>query len=146
MNDPIRKMAPRLLRAFAAEAIREAADELHPHAEGVSTQVCAGCGASWGEGGCTERASLLAFAARYGGAAEPPQTDRWMMATTAHHVTGDISRDEPDLACIYGEADDHFIGKWATGLGFVNSRWTGKPARSRNDGSNCLCECHDGAP
>lgn len=49
--------------------------------------------------------------------------DRYMMATTAHHALGDISRDEPSLAIIYGETEDDFIGEWATGVGFVNVRF-----------------------
>lgn len=46
--------------------------------------------------------------------------DRYMMATRAHHVLGDISRDEPSLAIIYGEAGENWIGEWATGMGMVN--------------------------
>jgi hypothetical protein len=43
-----------------------------------------------------------------------------MMATRAIHVLGDISRDEPSLAIIYGEVTEGWIGEWATGLGMVN--------------------------
>lgn len=46
--------------------------------------------------------------------------DRYMMATQALHTLGDISRDEPGLAIIYGETETDFIGEWATGFGFVN--------------------------
>lgn len=50
-------------------------------------------------------------------------TTRCMMATTAIHKLGDISRDKPDLAYIFSEDDDNYIGNWATGLGFINVRF-----------------------
>jgi hypothetical protein len=46
-----------------------------------------------------------------------------MMATAAHHAVGDISRDAPHLALIYGEDDDHWIGQWVAGAGFINARF-----------------------
>lgn len=46
--------------------------------------------------------------------------DRYMMATKAIHILGDISRDEPSLAIIYGETPKNWIGEWATGLGMIN--------------------------
>lgn len=52
-----------------------------------------------------------------------PTTDRFMMATAAHHAFGDISRDEPDLAVIYGEDEDAYLGQWVTGFGFLNVRF-----------------------
>ncbi len=48
---------------------------------------------------------------------------RYMMATKAMHRLGDISRDEPDICIIESEQDDHFVGQWVTGLGFVNVRF-----------------------
>lgn len=50
-------------------------------------------------------------------------TDRYMMATTAHHDLGDVSRDRPDLAVIYGETETDWIGQWAAGFGLVNVRF-----------------------
>ena len=45
---------------------------------------------------------------------------RYMMATTAIHTLGDISRDEPDLCFIEQEERCHYIGQWATGFGFID--------------------------
>ncbi len=58
--------------AIAAQALRNYANQQHPHAVGHSRQVdygtgveydteCGGCGSSWSEteGGCTERVELL---------------------------------------------------------------------------------------
>lgn len=50
-------------------------------------------------------------------------TGRYMMATTAHHKIGDISRDEPDLAVVLDEDDDAYIGRWVAGFGFFNVRF-----------------------
>lgn len=54
---------------------------------------------------------------------EPVGADRYMMATQAVHKLGDISRDEPSLAIIYGEDGDDLIGEWVTGVGYVNVRF-----------------------
>lgn len=59
--------------------------------------------------------------------------DHYMMATAATHHVGDISRDEPDLAVIYGEHDDHWIGEWAAGLGFINARFPKETTRELTD-------------
>lgn len=48
---------------------------------------------------------------------------RYMMATTAIHKLGDISREEPDLCAVYGEDDENYIGRWATGFGFFNVKF-----------------------
>lgn len=48
---------------------------------------------------------------------------RYMMATTAHHKLGDISRDQPDLAYIDREDGDDFIGQWVTGAGYIEVRF-----------------------
>lgn len=50
-------------------------------------------------------------------------TGRYMMATTAHHQLGDISRDKPDLAWIASEDGDDYTGAWVTGFGHVNVRF-----------------------
>lgn len=49
--------------------------------------------------------------------------DRYMMATTAMHKLGDVSREEPDLAVIYGEDGGTLVGEWVTGAGFINVRF-----------------------
>ena len=59
-------------------------------------------------------------------------SNRYMMATKATHKLGDISRDEPDLAIIYGEAGEDYIGEWVTGVGFVNVRFPKATTRSLN--------------
>ncbi len=59
--------------------------------------------------------------------------DRHMMATTATHQCGDISRDQPSLAIIYGETDTDYIGEWATGLGLVNVRFPKATTRNLTD-------------
>lgn len=45
---------------------------------------------------------------------------KYMMATKATHKLGDISSDEPDLCFIGEETDEHYIGNWVTGFGFIN--------------------------
>jgi len=49
--------------------------------------------------------------------------DRYLMATTARHALGDLSRDQPHLALIYGEDGDDWIGEWVTGIGYINVRF-----------------------
>ncbi len=66
-------------------------------------------------------------------AAPAPLADRYVMATTAHHQLGDLSRDEPNLAIIYGETDTDWIGEWATGVGLVNVRFPKATTRELND-------------
>lgn len=47
--------------------------------------------------------------------------DRYIMATRACTAGNtDISRDEPNLAIVYSETNDCYIGEWAAGFGFVN--------------------------
>lgn len=45
---------------------------------------------------------------------------RYMMATTAIHKLGDISRDEPDYCWVKEQTDEGFLGAWVEGYGFVN--------------------------
>ncbi len=59
--------------------------------------------------------------------------DRFLMATTATHPVGDISRDEPDLAVITGEDGDDWIGEWVTGVGFINVRFPKATTRELTD-------------
>lgn len=46
-----------------------------------------------------------------------------MMATTAQHKTGDISRDDPDFCLISSETETEYIGRWLEGYGFYNVRF-----------------------
>jgi len=48
------------------------------------------------------------------------ETPKYMMATTAIHLIGDISRDEPDLCIVIDEDSENYIGNWVTGFGFVH--------------------------
>jgi hypothetical protein len=43
-----------------------------------------------------------------------------MMATRATHQLGDLSRFPANLALITGEDDDHWIGSWVEGYGYIN--------------------------
>lgn len=49
--------------------------------------------------------------------------DRYMIATKAIHMAGDISRDEPDLCYVTSEDDEAYIGHWVTGFGFQKVRF-----------------------
>lgn len=54
---------------------------------------------------------------------KPP---KYMIATTAHHKLGDLSRsiegevDEENLCQIMGESGDYYVGSWVTGFGFFH--------------------------
>ncbi|TSC67444.1 MAG: hypothetical protein G01um101466_708 [Parcubacteria group bacterium Gr01-1014_66] len=43
---------------------------------------------------------------------------RYMMATTAHHMMGDVSSDEPNICEIDSEDEEYYIGNWVAGLEF----------------------------
>ena len=45
---------------------------------------------------------------------------RYMMATTAIHKAGDISRDEEDYCYVTTQDDDGYRGSWVEGYGFIN--------------------------
>jgi hypothetical protein len=59
----------------------------------------------------------------------PRTIDKYMIATTAIHKMGDISRMNPDENCmenlchIYHEEDENFIGMWVTGFGFADVKF-----------------------
>ena len=61
--------------------------------------------------------------------------DKYMMATRATHKTGDLSRERPSLAIIYpdGEREDHYVGEWAAGIGFINVEFPKDTTRPLND-------------
>jgi hypothetical protein len=44
----------------------------------------------------------------------------YMMATKATHKLGDLSRKNPELACIQSEDEDNYYGYWIEGLGFID--------------------------
>jgi hypothetical protein len=43
---------------------------------------------------------------------------KYMMATTAVHRMGDLSREKPSLCCVFQEDDDNYYGNWVSGYGF----------------------------
>ncbi len=45
--------------------------------------------------------------------------DKYMMATKAIHKIGDISRESEDICHVHKEREDHFIGSWVEGYGFI---------------------------
>lgn len=55
--------------------------------------------------------------------------DTYMMATKAIHKLGDISSNIPDLCYVYEEHDDHYIGNWVTGYGFVHVKFPKETTR-----------------
>ena len=62
------------------------------------------------------------------------KTPSLMVATTAIHLTGDISRAEPDFCWISGEEGTDYIGSWRTGYGFIEVRFP--KATTRKAGKN----------
>lgn len=48
---------------------------------------------------------------------------KYMMATKAIHLLGDISREEADICIIREEDADNYIGEWVTGFGFVEVKF-----------------------
>ncbi|MEK9134808.1 MAG: hypothetical protein AAB451_00665 [Patescibacteria group bacterium] len=48
---------------------------------------------------------------------------RYMMATKAIHLLGDISSKTPNLCSIHGEDDENYIGNWVEGFGFINVKF-----------------------
>ena len=57
------------------------------------------------------------------------EIDKYMMATKAYHMLGDISRDEPDLCHVHLEREDDYIGSWVTGFGFIEVKFPKKTTR-----------------
>lgn len=45
---------------------------------------------------------------------------RYMMATKAVHLMGDISSETPSLCEVYGEDEKNYIGAWIEGFGFFD--------------------------
>lgn len=74
--------------------------------------------------------------------------DKYMMATRATHRCGDLSRERPSLAIVYpdGEREDHYVGEWAAGIGFINVEFPKDTTRPLTDEErelygNCVIEC-----
>lgn len=55
--------------------------------------------------------------------------DKYMMATKAIHKMGDISRDSEDICYVHKEKDDHYIGNWITGYGFIEVKFPKETTR-----------------
>ena len=51
------------------------------------------------------------------------------MAKSAYHMTGDISRDEFDLAIVFMEDENNLYGNWVYGYGFVDVRFPKKKVK-----------------
>lgn len=56
--------------------------------------------------------------------------DKYMMATKAIHQLGDISSDTPDICRVHEEHDEHYVGEWVTGLGFINVKFPKETTRN----------------
>jgi hypothetical protein len=57
------------------------------------------------------------------------EIDKYMMATTAIHQLGDISRKTPDLCRVHKEDKENYIGSWVTGLGFIEVKFPKETTR-----------------
>jgi hypothetical protein len=51
---------------------------------------------------------------------EETPMNKYMMATKAVHLLGDISRDTEDLCFVRYETETHYVGNWVTGFGFIS--------------------------
>ena len=57
---------------------------------------------------------------------------KYMMATTAIHLLGDISEDAPELCRVFQEDDDNYYGNWVLGIGFMNVRFPKETTKDLN--------------
>lgn len=57
------------------------------------------------------------------------ENSKYMMATKAIHVLGDISRGGPDLCIIFDEDEKNYIGNWVTGYGFIEVKFPKETTR-----------------
>ena len=64
---------------------------------------------------------------------DAPPRARILMGTEAHHLLGDLSRDEPDYFYVDYEAIADYRGHWLTGLGFINVRFPKATSRPMTD-------------
>ena len=58
---------------------------------------------------------------------------RYMMATAASHMLGDVSREQDDVCVIMSEDPFYYIGQWATGLGLVGVQFPRSSTRELTD-------------
>jgi len=54
---------------------------------------------------------------------------RYMWATKAIHLLGDISREDGDLCVVQKESGENYIGNWVTGYGFVEVKFPKETTR-----------------
>mgnify|MGYP001584264236 CR=1 FL=1 len=52
-----------------------------------------------------------------------------MVATTAYHLLGDVSRQTPTVCYVYGETDRDWVGNWLDGLGFKRVKFPKQTTR-----------------
>ena len=52
-----------------------------------------------------------------------------MMAITAYHQLGDISREKPDLGFVHGDDGQNWVGSWISGYGFFHVKFPKKTTR-----------------
>ena len=57
---------------------------------------------------------------------------RYMLATKAFHILGDISSDYPDLCEISAQDNNNYYGIWSTGFGFIDVRFPKNTTRDLN--------------
>jgi len=61
----------------------------------------------------------------------------YMMATTAFHLTGELSKEEPSLCHIYGETRDdeygYYVGMWELGYGYFDVLFPKESTRPLTD-------------
>jgi hypothetical protein len=55
--------------------------------------------------------------------------NKYMIATKAIHMLGDISRKEEDLCIISKEDEENYIGMWVTGFGFFDVKFPKETTR-----------------
>lgn len=53
----------------------------------------------------------------------------YLMAKEAHHLLGEVSRDEWDLAIVFQEDDENLYGNWVFGFGLIDVRFPKKSVR-----------------
>lgn len=57
------------------------------------------------------------------------KSGRYMMATKAIHMLGDISRDVPNMCVINKEDEENYIGMWVEGFGFFDVKFPKETTR-----------------
>lgn len=60
-------------------------------------------------------------------------TSQYLVATKAYHLTGDISRETPDLCVVFAEDEEFYYGNWVTGLGFIGVAFPKETTREPSD-------------